>query len=122
MYEIGKVYIWQNLDGPDIYLNGTETLVMGPMRRCRDQFDNFVMAQLTSTPHVSGRKMGAQRGMLRPKHIPPGEQLISDITARMPTEAEMQAFRVDEALEAWRANHSDIINFWQPKRQHPDAP
>lgn len=102
MYEIGKIYIWQNLVGIYAALNGAETAVTAGMITCRDQFGNFVQAQPTDTL-IFGKPAGAMPGMLRPKNPPSGEQLVRDLFSKPPTEAQIQAFKVDEALEIWSA-------------------
>lgn len=33
MYEIGRVYIWQNVEGKFAHYNGKETTVLGPPER-----------------------------------------------------------------------------------------
>lgn len=76
MYEIGKVYIWQNLVGPMQHLNGTECTVLGPPML----FPGLTPGQLTDTlarddPTLS---IYAERGDLRPKNPPLGERSIMD--------------------------------------------
>lgn len=80
MYEIGKVYIWQNQVRQYAKLNGTECTVV-------DEAKNFLMpdgrtarGQLTDTPGSNpANRMFAERGDLRPKNPPSGEQLINEM-------------------------------------------
>lgn len=116
MYEIGKVYIWQNQVGDGAYMNGTETTVTGAPITGHDPFSGaYFPAQPTDTLCSAGRVVHALAGRLRPKNPPPGEQLVRDLFAQLPTEAEIQAFKVDEALEDWATRNSG----WHPKRQVP---
>lgn len=83
MYEIGKVYIWQNQAGAFAALNGTETTVIGPpMRRPDALFNANTIFQETDTPPpdylramVSTNAL-AGPGDLRPKDPPPGERTV----------------------------------------------
>lgn len=77
MYEIGKVYIWQNQVGEYARLNGTECTPVEPARMW-DFADGCptIMGQLVSTDYNG---MVAFRGDLRPKNPPPGEQLINEM-------------------------------------------
>ena len=75
-YEVGKVYVWQNLTGPWAQDNGKETTVIG----------NFIKfgesgGQETDTPHPLGGHFFALKGSLRPKNPPSGEQKIAEIIA-----------------------------------------
>lgn len=78
MYEIGKVYVWQNLV-EYAYLNGTDTTVTsGPILALDVDSGQFLRGQRTDTT-VDGITFAAQAGDLRPKNPPPGEQLIRDL-------------------------------------------
>lgn len=90
MYEVGKIYIWQNLAGYYAVLNGTECTVIGPVTRYRNlQLGGLMYAQPTDTqsPTRAGATMVACRGDLRPKDIPSGEQSVRDLFTRVYTQA-----------------------------------
>jgi len=81
-YEVGKVYIWQNLVGDDAFLNGRETTVTGPLEYCiRKQTGEALIGQPTDTPHPCspGKVCYAVQGWLRPKNPPSGERGISEL-------------------------------------------
>lgn len=76
MYEIGRVYVWQNLvDAP--HMNGVECVVTGPLKEWNCAGGGIFMCQETDSidPH-DGEGMLAQPGDLRPKNPPTGEQKI----------------------------------------------
>lgn len=83
MYEIGKVYIWQNCTGLYAHLNGTETTVTGAPSSGFDVVTNTPThwGQETDTPAFfpGASFIWAERGDLRPKNPPPGEQLINEM-------------------------------------------
>lgn len=82
MYEVGKVYIWQNMLGELSSLNGTECTVTGgagvfkTIKSCTSE-----MAQPTDTksPRSPNHYMAALKGNLRPKNPPAGERLVRDL-------------------------------------------
>lgn len=81
MYEIGKVYIWQNQVGPMSSFNGQECTVLGPPIPLPvdifggapglGQMTDFVWEYL-GVPY----RAFAVKGDLRPKNPPSGEQSI----------------------------------------------
>lgn len=77
MYEIGKVYIWQNL-AKGAHLNGTECTVVGPVKKLLCPVNNEIwMGQETDTVDPrDGKIVYAEAGKLRPKNPPTGEQKI----------------------------------------------
>lgn len=79
MYEIGRVYIWQNLR-EHVGFNGTETTVIGPMEafEYKGGGQQFYYCE-TDTVLDDGRALWATRGQLRPKNPPSGEQSILDL-------------------------------------------
>ncbi|WP_290872081.1 hypothetical protein [Aquabacterium sp.] len=79
IYEIGRVYIWQNQTGEMAFLNGTECTVVGHMEYFKIlNRDDWEWGQETdSFDHESD--FMAQAGDLRPKDPPPGEKSISDL-------------------------------------------
>lgn len=84
MYEVGKVYIWQNMPGKHSYLNGTETTVVEPLKEVLASIAGtraqWVWQQRTDTKCIdSHRYMGAMAGDLRPKNPPTGERLVRDL-------------------------------------------
>jgi hypothetical protein len=83
MYEVGKVYVWQNQVGDCEYLNGSETTVIRPLgpRFKRPEYGiGIEKAWETDTKHrASGYCVEAYFGELRPKNPPPGEQLVRDL-------------------------------------------
>ncbi len=81
-YEVGKVYIWQNVVRADyLYLNGQETVVIGTPKTYKETPEGApVVAQMTDTPsNLPGKYLAAQAGRLRRKDPPPGEQTITDL-------------------------------------------
>jgi hypothetical protein len=73
MYEVGKIYIWQNCRGRGAHLEGTETRVTsGPIRALTSVGPRYI--QLTDTVDDGGFTVVALAGELRPKHIPAGER------------------------------------------------
>lgn len=83
MYEIGKVYIWQNQVAEFAYLNGKETTVIGGPAECVDTFTGKAsIGWKTDTPYTRSDSDGffyAAAGELRPKDPPKGEQSILDL-------------------------------------------
>lgn len=87
MYQIGKVYIWQNMVAINESLNGTECTVIGPPVEATDWLTNLkVLVQETDTLTYS--RVGAchmnvhahlGKNQLRPKHSPAGEQSVLDL-------------------------------------------
>lgn len=79
MYEIGRVYVWQNRTGDAARLNGQETIVIDRARITKDRITGRIaLTQMTDTPSVTnlGGYVSAEHGELRPKNPPPGEQKI----------------------------------------------
>lgn len=110
MYEIGKIHIWQGRTGEMAYLNGMETTVLSAVYPF-----SCGTGQATDTMHPIYPRVRAVAvaGSLRRKDPPSGEQLVRNWFAKLPTEAEIQAFKVDEALENWRAAFPKIVNCWR---------
>lgn len=81
MYEIGRVYIWQNQVAGYARINGQETTVTGSAREVRGVDGRVFVGQRTDTPGVFYTKgfIFAERGDLRPKNPPSGEKSISDL-------------------------------------------
>lgn len=78
MYEIGKIYIWQNQVGQYAHYNGTECTPVEPASWWRVNDDGRMLwAQLVDC--YDGYPMCAERGDLRPKNPPPGERSINDL-------------------------------------------
>lgn len=75
MYEIGKVYVWQNLR-EYAHLNGTETTVTGPLEAFNYKHLPGVHFWYCETDTVldDGWVLWASRNELRPKN-PPVEQI-----------------------------------------------
>jgi hypothetical protein len=78
-YEVGRVYVWQNLQGAFAYLNGKETTVTGDAKMHSDRFGNHEVGQTTDTSTGDGGFFIAGKGMLRPRRPPPGEQSVLDM-------------------------------------------
>ena len=79
MYEVGKVYIWQNCGGEFSVLNGTETIVLpGLVETFSISSQSILIGQNTDTiwPDNWTGNVPATPGKLRPKNPPSGEQLI----------------------------------------------
>jgi hypothetical protein len=82
VYEVGKVYIWQNQVGEDAFLNDQETTVLaGPWDFIHKLDGKRFTGWLTDTydpnyPHDPGNRIIALAGDLRPKDSPKGEQKI----------------------------------------------
>lgn len=80
MYEVGKVYIWQNMDGDCEFLNGDETIVIGLPSPAKAEADGQIhMFQYTSTMWDGFRCMAARAGQLRPKNPPSGEKKVREL-------------------------------------------
>lgn len=83
IYEIGRVYIWQNLK-IDTHLNGKETTVIGNIKKYQDISTGVLYyAQDTDTPPEDGEEFApAEEGQLRPKFPPSGEKSISEMFSK----------------------------------------
>ena len=86
MYEVNRVYIFQNQVGMFAYLNGQETTVIGPPRKLPNPLcGHGGLHQETDTPPphwlrgVTETNVFAGPGDLRPKDAPPGEQSVLDL-------------------------------------------
>lgn len=81
MYEIGRVYIWQNQVGDLVFLNGSETTVTGPPARHQTLTGPVRLGQLTDSeaPGMPKYRLIAEAGDLRPKNDPAGERGIMDL-------------------------------------------
>lgn len=81
MYEIGRVYIWQNQSGVLAHLNGTETTVVGPVETHLDLITGKrLQGQATdSTCPRDSNFYFAEAGDLRPKNPPAGERSVLDL-------------------------------------------
>ncbi len=80
MYEIGKVYIWQNQVGEYAVLNGTECTPVEPAGMWGLTKHSAILGQLVDTWWDGvPNGMVAFRDDLRPKNPPPGEQLINEM-------------------------------------------
>ena len=79
MYEIGRVYIWQNQTR--FAINGTECTVLSkPIYFLDDDTGRLEIGQETDT-WIDGLQIMAEPGDLRPKSPPSGEQSIRDLFA-----------------------------------------
>lgn len=83
MYEVGKIYVWQNLKRAT-HLNGKETTVIGDIQLCRDLLTgDLFYAQDTDTPPEEGEDFAAAaEGQLRLKNPPSGEKSISEMFSK----------------------------------------
>lgn len=80
MYEIGRVYIWQNQVGEWAYVNGSETTVLGPVEEYRGKDSGMLYkGQRVDSPMLLPWHTYAQPGDLRPKNPPPGERKINEL-------------------------------------------
>lgn len=81
MYEVGKVYIWQNRVGDAAVLNGMETTVLGKSSGRDLETGEYFNGWQTDTPSskFSGMNISAKAGELRLKNPPRGEQKIRDL-------------------------------------------
>lgn len=79
MYEIGRVYIWQNQTHETAHLNGQETTVLSGPATYRTTSGKLIVAQMTDTYPDIGAGVVAAPGDLRPKDRPPGELKIFDM-------------------------------------------
>lgn len=80
MYEIGRVYIWQNLVN-DPQHNGSECTVIGDIEEYTDIYGNRKIGQETDTIW-DGVVIMAHKGYLRPKFPPSGEKSISEMFSK----------------------------------------
>lgn len=82
MYQVDRVYIWQNQVGELAYLNGTETTVIDAEMRFLTPEGRSERGWPTDTTKVVDGVVWvyfAQAGDLRPKDLPPGEQSILNL-------------------------------------------
>jgi hypothetical protein len=85
MYEVGRVYIWQNCTGDLACLNGTETIVLEAASRYLSDKGRWEFGCLTDTQDPLGDpevEVYAEPGDLRPKYPPSGEQSVLDLFKR----------------------------------------
>jgi hypothetical protein len=76
LYEVGRVYIWQNQRAHYKHLNGLETTVTGDI--VPSGFDGRSGQPTDTISRSSGSPMMAEAGDLRAKSPPPGEQSVLD--------------------------------------------
>jgi hypothetical protein len=82
MYEIGRVYIWQNQQGGRAWLNGLETMVLSNQLELAHSVSlgyarwGQPTATKSRNPTVTLGYVLASKGDLRPKNPPTGEQKI----------------------------------------------
>jgi hypothetical protein len=76
LYEIGRVYVWQNQRWPYESLNGVETTVTGDIEHC--EVTGRSGQQTATIWQSSGSPLIAEAGDLRVKNPPPGELSILD--------------------------------------------
>lgn len=79
MYELGRVYIWQNQFGEMAHLNDTETTVLTRPLAVNTDGGRRIVAQVTDSPAPPGMYTMAEPGDLRPKNPPSGERKINDM-------------------------------------------
>ena len=82
MYEVGKVYIWQNVTERGYeYLNGSETTVIGPAKNMCSLISGETSYAQETDSYCKRYKVNcsAKAGKLRPKNPPSGEQLVRDM-------------------------------------------
>lgn len=78
MYEVGKVYIWQNQVKEKEYINGTEcTVTSHPKKQWSIAVGNCI-AQDTDKKWKD-LIIVTRAGDLRPKNLPSGEKLVRDM-------------------------------------------
>jgi len=87
MYEVGKVYIWQNMRKTLASLNGTECTVIGAPKQYKDPDGTLFIGQATDAVHPLVERLGvaATYGTLRPKNPPAGERFIMGLFHSTPT-------------------------------------
>lgn len=80
MYEIGRVYIWQNQVGVMGHINGTECTLTGSSMRYRSVLDGqWRDGWPTDTLAPPGLTAFAEPGDLRPRDTPSGERRVLDL-------------------------------------------
>lgn len=84
MYEIGRVYIWQNQVGEFAPLNGTECTIMSPGRWQTDINGRHYFGWDTDAPDPHGKDyiIAAEAGDLRPRGTPSGERKVMQMFLR----------------------------------------
>jgi hypothetical protein len=84
MYEIGRVHIWQNMQGDCEYLNGSECIVTSaPFFAQSENNGKWYLYQDTDVIHrIDLITMTAKSKQLRPKSDPAGEKSIMDQFSR----------------------------------------
>lgn len=87
MYEINRIYIWQNLVGKFAHLNGVETTVTGECIVLGLEGGSVIVMWPTDTT-IPGSKgecfLFAEKGDLRPKYPPSGEESILSLFTLTP--------------------------------------
>jgi len=84
MYEVGKIYIWQNQVGEYAYLNETETMVLGGPFNSYSGSTGKPVVEWETDSEIPSRfpnhfAMMAFAGDLRLKEPPPGQAKIVDM-------------------------------------------
>lgn len=79
-YQIGKVYIWQNLVNEYQY-NGKECTVIGNIEEYIDVYGNKKIGQMVDEMW-DGAHVMVGKGYLRPKFPPSGEKSISEMFSK----------------------------------------
>lgn len=76
LYEVGRVYVWQNQRAHYEHLNGLETTVTGDI--VQSGFDGRSGQQTDTISQFTGSPIMAEAGDLRAKSPPQGEQSVLD--------------------------------------------
>lgn len=90
MYEINKIYVWQNQVGEYASLNGVETTVVSEAFdfTLHSTFETRIAWQTDTyapgCPRIEENRMVAFVGDLRPKDPPSGEQKILELFNNVP--------------------------------------
>lgn len=87
MYEVGKVYIWQNKKGVLSALNGQETTVLSGRVMAVSFIDGRRSLCWPTDTMWEFSAVAADAGQLRPKNPPSGERLVRDLFEPKPVMA-----------------------------------
>lgn len=80
-YQVGAVYIWQNLVNMSEY-NGAECTVIGNIEEYLSKYDGKKYIGQMTDEVMDGCHVMAGKGYLRPKNPPSGEKSISEMFSK----------------------------------------
>ncbi|WP_426078680.1 hypothetical protein [Janthinobacterium sp. PSPC3-1] len=79
LYEVGRVYVWQNQRAPYERLNGMETTVTSGIVVKTLHGEQHCGQKTDTIGQRTGKPILAEMGDLRPLNPPPGEQSVLEL-------------------------------------------